>query len=135
LNPKVDPVFWPDNKLAGSMKHRLERVNEVLKRELSEIISREINFASQVLVTIPAVDISPDLRQCHVFVSIIGQEAQKVRVLEQLEEHRTIMQRELSKRVVLKYTPHLYFKLDDSIERGSRVLKIIQDLDEPPAQQ
>ena len=56
-------------------------------------------------------------------------------MLEQLEEHRTIMQRELSKRVVLKYTPHLYFKLDDSIERGSRVLKIIQDLDEPPANQ
>ncbi len=71
----------------------------------------------------------------HVFVSIIGQEAQKTRVLEQLEEHRTIMQRELSKRVILKYTPHLYFKLDDSIERGSRVLKIIQDLDEPPAKQ
>jgi ribosome-binding factor A len=117
------------------MKHRLERVNEVLKRELSEIISREINFAPQVLVTITAVDIAPDLRQCHVFVSIIGQEAQKVRVLEQLEEHRTTMQRELSRRVVLKYTPHLYFKLDDSIERGTRVLKIIQDLDEPPAKQ
>jgi ribosome-binding factor A len=132
---KVDPAFREGNKQAGSMKHRLERVNEVLKRELSEIISREINFAPQVLVTITAVDITPDLRQCHVFVSIIGQEAQKVRVLEQLEEHRTIMQRELSRRVILKYTPHLYFKLDDSIERGTRVLKIIQDLDEPPAQQ
>jgi ribosome-binding factor A len=117
------------------MKHRLERVNEVLKRELSEIVSRDINFAAQVLVTIPAVTVSPDLRQCHVFVSVIGQETQKARVLEQLEEHRTTMQRELSKRVILKYTPHLYFKLDDSIERGSRVLKIIQDLDEPPAKQ
>jgi ribosome-binding factor A len=117
------------------MKHRLERVNEVLKRELSEIISREINFAAQVLVTIPAVIVTPDLRQCNVFVSVIGQEPQKARVMEQLEEHRTTMQRELSKRVVLKYTPHLYFKLDDSIERGSRVLKIIQDLDEPPGSQ
>jgi ribosome-binding factor A len=117
------------------MKHRLERVNEVLKRELSEIISREINFAPQVLVTIPAVAVSPDLRQCHVFVSVIGEESQKARVMEQLEEHRTTMQREISRRVVLKYTPHLYFKLDDSIERGSRVLKIIQDLDEPPASQ
>jgi ribosome-binding factor A len=117
------------------MKHRLERVNEVVKRELSEIVSREINFPAEVLVTIPAVAVSSDLRQCHVFVSVIGQETQKARVLEQLEEHRTTMQRELSKRVVLKYTPHLYFKLDDSIERGTRVLKIIQDLDEPPAQQ
>jgi ribosome-binding factor A len=117
------------------MKHRLQRVNEVLKREVSEIISREINFDPQVLVTIPDVAISPDLRQCNVFVSVIGQEVQKARVLEQLEEHRTIMQRELSKRVVLKYTPHLQFKLDDSIERGTRVLKIIQDLDEPRANQ
>ena len=45
------------------MKHRLERVNEVVKRELSELISRELNFQPEVLVTIPAVDISPDLKQ------------------------------------------------------------------------
>jgi ribosome-binding factor A len=53
-------------------------------------------------------------------------------VIAELEEHRTALQRELSKRVVLKYTPHLHFKLDNSIERGNRVLEIIQDLDEPP---
>ncbi|HYZ74615.1 MAG TPA: 30S ribosome-binding factor RbfA [Chthoniobacterales bacterium] len=114
------------------MKHRLERVNEVVKRELSELVSRELNFAAEVLVTIPAVDISPDLKNCNVYVSVIGANYQKSDVIADLEEHRVALQRELSKRVVLKYTPHLHFKLDNSIERGNRVLEIIQDLDEPP---
>ena len=117
------------------MKHRLERVNEVVKRELSELISRELNFEPAVLVTIPAVDISPNLKQCNVYVSVIGASYQKSDVIAELQEHRVTLQRELSKRVVLKYTPHLHFKLDDSIERGSRVLKIIQDLDEPPREE
>jgi ribosome-binding factor A len=112
------------------MKHRLERVNEVVKRELSEIINREISFSSQVLVTVTGVDIAPNLRQCTVFVSIVGNEQQKPKVLAALEHHRVTLQRELSKRVVLKYTPHLNFELDESVERGSRILDIIQDLDE-----
>jgi ribosome-binding factor A len=112
------------------MKHRLERVNEVVKRELSELINREINFSSQVLVTITAVDIAPNLRQCTVFVSVVGKQEQKSHVLDALENHRIMLQRELSKRVILKYTPHLNFKLDESVERGNRVLNIIQDLDE-----
>jgi ribosome-binding factor A len=117
------------------MKHRLERVNEVVKRELSELILRDLNFEPAVLVTVTAVDISPDLKQCHVYVSVIGASYQKSDVIAELQEHRTGLQRELSKRVVLKYTPHLHFKLDDSIERGSRVLEIIQDLEEPPREE
>jgi ribosome-binding factor A len=113
----------------------LERVNEVVKRELSELISRELNFEPAVLVTIPAVDISPNLKQCNVYVSVIGASYQKSDVIAELQEHRVTLQRELSKRVVLKYTPHLHFKLDDSIERGSRVLEIIQDLEEPPREE
>jgi ribosome-binding factor A len=113
------------------MKHRLARVNEVIKRELSEIISREITFGAQTLVTVHSVDIAPNLRQCHVFVSVIGKPAQIKRALDELTAHRSLLQRELAKRVVLKYTPHLTFKLDESIERGSRVLEIMQDLDEP----
>ena len=113
------------------MKHRLARVNEVIKRELSEIIAREINFSAQTLVTVHAVNVTPDLRQCHVFVSVIGKTDQKGRAVAELEEHRVMLQRELAKRVVLKYTPHLNFKLDESIERGSRVLEIMQDLEKP----
>jgi ribosome-binding factor A len=114
------------------MKHRLERVNEVIKRELSEIISREIDFSAQVLVTVQAVDTTADLRHCDVFVSAIGKEEKRSRVLNELDEHRTTLQQELARRVVLKYTPQLHFKLDSSIERGSRVLDIMRRLEEPP---
>jgi ribosome-binding factor A len=109
------------------MKHRIERVCEVLKRELGRIILRELTFSTP-LVTVSGVEITPDLKQAHVFVSALGNDAQRQNVLTVLEQNRGMLQAQVSKRVVLKHTPHLNFKLDDSIERGSRVLNILDDL-------
>ena len=109
------------------MKFRLERVREVLKRELGSIMLRELRFSSP-LVTISGVDITPDLKQAHVFVSAIGNDRQRREALDLLEQNRAMLQQELSKRVILKNTPHLNFKLDESIERGSRVLNIMDEL-------
>src|SRR5438093_6551095 len=109
------------------MKHRQLRVNELVKRELRAIIAREINFEG-VLVSINAVDVTPDLKSAHVFVSILGS-ATGASVIDKLEAHRSALQAELSRHVVLKYTPHLVFHLDDSIERGSRVLEILNEID------
>jgi ribosome-binding factor A len=109
------------------MKHRQLRVNELVKRELSAIIARELNFEG-VLVSVNAVDVTPDLKNAHVFVSILGS-ATGGSVIDRLEAHRPALQAELSRHVVLKYTPHLIFHLDDSIERGARVLEILQDLE------
>jgi ribosome-binding factor A len=114
------------------MKHRQLRLNEVVKRELSAIIARQINF-EDVLVSINAVDVTPDLKNAHVFVSILGQ-ATGASVLDKLEAYRAALQAELSRHVVLKYTPHLVFHLDDSIERGARVLEILQDLEKRSGQ-
>ena len=114
------------------MKHRLLRVNEVVKRELSAIITREINFQGP-LVSINAVDVTPDLKSAHVFVSTLGADNGKS-VIDKLEAHRVASQAELSKHVVLKYTPHLIFHLDDSIKRGARVLEILDDLGKPDGQ-
>ena len=111
------------------MKHRQLRLNELVKRELSAIIARQINFEG-VLVSINAVDVTPDLKNAHVFVSILGA-ANGARVIDKLEAHRPVLQAELYRHVVLKYTPHLIFHIDDSIERGARVLEILQDLEKP----
>ena len=111
------------------MKHRLLRVNELVKRELSGIITREINFESAI-VTINHVDVTPDLKNAHVFVSVLGAEATES-VMTKLEEHRVNLQAELARHVVLKYTPHLIFHPDDSIERGARIIEIMQELDTP----
>lgn len=109
------------------MKHRLERVCEVLKRELGVILLREIDF-SPVLVTVSSVDVTPDLKQAHVFVSALGKPGQQRQVLEKLERNRVHLQGEIARRVTLKHTPHLFFKLDESIERGSRILSIMDEL-------
>jgi len=108
------------------MKHRLLRVNELVKRELSYIIAREINFKG-ALVSINAVDVSPDLKSAHVFVSTLGGD-NLASIIDRLEAHRPALQAELSRHVVLKYTPHLIFHLDESIKRGARVLEILNDL-------
>ena len=109
------------------MKHRMLRVNEVIKRELSGIVTREITFEGS-LVSINHVDVSSDLKSAHVFVSVLGSDSGE-NVMKKLEEHRPALQSELAKRVTMKFTPHLLFHLDQSIARGSRVVEILQQID------
>ena len=109
------------------MKHRMLRVNEVVKRELSGIIAREITFEG-ALVSINQVEVAWDLKNAHVFVSVLGSESAQS-VMNQLEEHRPALQSELARRVTMKFTPHLLFHLDESIARGSRVVEILQEID------
>jgi len=111
------------------MKHRLLRVNELLKRELSSLLVREMTFEN-LLVTVNQVDVTPDLKSAHVYISVLGSEG-RAEVLPKIEASRAALQAGLSKHVILKYTPHLVFHLDDSIERGSRILEILQEI-EPP---
>jgi ribosome-binding factor A len=114
------------------MKHRLLRVNELLKRELSSIITREISFDG-ALVTLNQVDVTPDLKHAHAYISVLGKKDQAT-VMEKLEEHRVILQTALAKSVTLKYTPQVIFHLDDSIERGARVFEILQQIETPSAE-
>ena len=113
------------------MKHRLERVNELIKRELGDLVNREVTFEA-ALVTVQHVDVTPDLKQAHVFVSVIGSEAEAKAAMSVLHASRAVLQHLLSKRVILKYTPHLHFKLDESIERGTRVISILEQIEIPP---
>jgi ribosome-binding factor A len=112
------------------MKHRLDRVNEVMRRELGELIQRELTFTAK-LVTVQHVDVTPNLKQAHVYVGIIGTDEEQRAAMATLHDNRIVLQNELSKRVVLKYTPQLHFRLDNSIERGTRILGILEDLQLP----
>ena len=112
------------------MKNRLVRVKELMKRELGDLIVRELTFPQ--LVTIQDVDLTPDLKHAHVYVSVLGggEEAANA-VLAKLHDHRKDLQYKLSRRVIIKFTPQLHFKLDVAIERGSRVIDILSNLDIP----
>src|SRR4051812_36545157 len=111
-------------------KHRLERVNEVIKRELGDLIRREFSFEAQ-LVTVQEVDVTPDLKHAHVFIGVIGSPAAQRDALSQLHDKRTLLQNELAKRVVTKFTPQLHFKRDNAVERGTRILNILEELQLP----
>jgi ribosome-binding factor A len=112
------------------VKNRLDRVNELIKRELSELVRREITFTAK-LVTIQQVDITPDLKHAHVYVGVIGTEEEQKQALAALHDHRLRFQKEMGKRVVMKFTPQLHFKLDAAGERGDRVLNILNQLGLP----
>ncbi|MCE9612114.1 MAG: 30S ribosome-binding factor RbfA [Chthoniobacter sp.] len=113
------------------MKHRLERVNELMRRELGDLINREVTFAA-ALVTVQQVDITPDLKSAHVYVSVMGTPEQSREALARLHASRKNLQHLLSKRVILKFTPHLHFKLDDTIERGTRIINLLEQIEIPP---
>ena len=110
------------------MSLRLLRVCELLKRELGVIIGREIKFEAP-LVSVRAVDITPDLKNAHVFISAIGTTWQKDEAIKTLNDKRQHLQHEIARRVILKYTPHLHFQLDESIERGTRVLSLLDEIE------
>ena len=113
------------------MKNRLNRVNESIKRELSSLIRREFTFQAK-LVTVQEVDITPDLKNAHVYVGVIGTPEEQRAAMAQLHDARQRLQRDISRRVILKYTPILHFKLDQTGERGDRILQILDDLHLPP---
>ncbi len=112
------------------MKHRLERVSEILKREVSEFILREFTFPG-ALVTVQHVDVTPDLKHSNVYISALGDEDARKAAIHKIQESRSMIQHAVSRRVVLKYTPQLHFRLDTAIERGTRVIELLQQIETP----
>ncbi len=111
---------------------RLQRVRELLKREIGEIIRREIPVADAGLITVNDVTMSADLRSATVYVGILGNAEQKTKGFAVLNHNRKRIQGLVGHAVILKYTPQLRFEVDESIDQGNRVLKIIDELEHSP---
>lgn len=109
---------------------RLQRVRELLKRQIGEVIRREFPVNVAGLITVNDVGMSGDLHSATVFISILGNAEQQKRGFGLLVQHRKRIQGLVAKSVVLKYTPQLRFVLDQSIARGNRVLAIIDELEQ-----
>ena len=112
---------------------RLQRVRELLKREIGEAIRREFRVDEAGLISVNDVDVAGDLKSAVVFISILGDATQQKRGIQLLNERRVRIQGLVGKAVVLKFTPTLKFVFDDSIVRGNRVLQIIEELEKASA--
>lgn len=113
------------------MNHRVQRVQELIRRELGTILGKNYSF-KDCFVTIHEVDMTPDLKQCFVYVGILGNKSKHDAIIKKLNQQHGTIQRDLYKRVVLKHSPSLVFKFTDAVERGVRLLNIIENLP-PPA--
>ena len=109
--------------------HRMQRVRELLKREIGEALRRELPVNEAGLVTVNDVDVAGDLRVATVFISILGNSEQQRTGLALLQKNRARIQGLVAKAVILKYTPQLRFVVDDSVVRGNRVLEILAELE------
>jgi ribosome-binding factor A len=107
----------------------MQRVRELLKRAIGEVIQREFQVSEAGLITVNDVDVSGDLHSAVVFISILGKPDQQKRGLSLLTQHRKRIQGLVARSVILKYTPTLKFVMDDSVVRGNRVLAIIEELE------
>lgn len=112
---------------------RVERVRELLKRQLGEIIRRELQPGNGGMITVNDVEVSKDLQMATVFVGIIGNEGQAKQGMELLQQERKRIQGLVGRAVVLKYTPQLRFVLDQSVSRGNRVLEIMDEIERSAA--
>lgn len=111
------------------MSQRISRVNELLKREISSCLEKNFEFPG-ILVTVHEVKVAHDLKTAQIFIGVIGSAGDKAGVLQKLNAKHGFIQNVVMKRVVLRNTPHFSFVSDDSIERGVRVLNILEELGE-----
>ena len=108
------------------MPHRIDRVNELLRSEISHLISREIKDPRVAgVISITEVIASNDLRTARVYVSVMGHQADREAALDGIRSAASFLRRELRERVNLKHIPHMTFVLDDSIEEGARILRLM----------
>ena len=107
------------------------RVNELLKREIADLLERVDFNLSNCLVSVSEVDVSPDLRNAKVHISVLGGDDKiKNSVMKFLKANRVLLQRKIARDITLKYTPVLTFINDSRMEKGDRVLAILEDMEE-----
>jgi ribosome-binding factor A len=108
---------------------RILRVSGVLQAEISRLISQE-RLLEGSIITVTAVDVTPDLRQAFVYVSFLESTRSTERVLNVLAKQAFDFQKEIAHRTQLKNTPKLTFRYDDNLERGDKVLELLKRVEE-----
>lgn len=111
--------------------NRLTRVNQLLRRELGQAFEKYIcPSVKGALVTVTGVEITEELRDAKVFVSVYGSPSQQNSVMALLQKKRALLQSEIAHNVILRFTPRLQFVLDHTAEKAAKVMEILSELDE-----
>ncbi|MDX8046982.1 30S ribosome-binding factor RbfA [Gracilibacillus sp. S3-1-1] len=109
---------------------RSNRVAEQMKKELGDIISRKIKDPRVGFVTITDVEVTGDLQQAKIFISVLGDENKRQDTLIGLSKAKGFIRSEIGKRIRLRKTPELLFDFDDTIEQGNRIEHLLREINE-----
>lgn len=109
-----------------AMSERMRRVNEALREVIAAAIAGELEDPRIGFVTVTAVETSPDLRSARVFVSVLGDAAERERTLAGLTSSHGIIQAQVAREMRLKRTPTLSFHYDEGPERGVRIGRMLE---------
>jgi ribosome-binding factor A len=109
------------------MAQRMRRVNELMREVIGSAIASELEDPRIGFVTVTSVDTSPDLRSARVYVSVLGDEAERQATLAGLQSSHGVLQAAIASEMRIKHTPTLSFHYDDTPERGVRITKMLED--------
>ena len=107
---------------------RPESVGRQIQEIISEIIHRRLKDPRLGFVTVTGVKVTRDLKTAKVYVSVMGDDESKDKSLETLSHALPFVRKELGRRIRLRHTPEVLFEHDDSIQRGSRIDRLLEDL-------
>ncbi len=107
--------------------HRIQRVNEQLKREISRIVVGEVKDPRVAAVTVTRVSAAPDLTLARIFVQLTGSEAERAETLEGLEAATPFIRTTLGQRLRMKRVPELRFERDRGLEHAMRIEELLED--------
>lgn len=118
------------------MSTRTEKLRQLLKEEVSDILRREIKDPRLGFFTVIDAEITSDLQHAKIFVSILGTEEERRQSMEVLKHAQHFVRQEFGKRVRMKTLPDIQFRLDDTVDRGVRILELLEEIkrDEPDQQ-
>jgi ribosome-binding factor A len=111
------------------MSARTDRVDELLRQEIGVIVTREVADPRIGFATITSVETTDDLRHAKVWVSVIGQPAEREAALAALRHAMPFIRHELGTRLRIRRIPDLHVHLDDTAERGTRILQMLAELE------
>jgi ribosome-binding factor A len=111
------------------VSQRTDRIDELLRQEIGAIVARDVADPRIGFATITSVETTPDLRHAKVWVSVIGQPAERDATVAALRRAMPFVRHELGSRLRLKRIPDLHVHLDDTAERGTRVLRLLSELE------
>jgi len=115
------------------MVNRADRVAQLLKQEIADLLMKEVKDPRLGLVTVNRVELSKDLRHAKVYVGSLASGSGRAGVLEGLESASGFIRRELRRRLELRRVPELLFRMDDNVEYGVHIASLLRKIEESSA--